>query len=183
MGNWFQRVVDQDASLDEAQELAAKILEILIDQEIIEAKLKECGLSGNRMGYPPGPNFEQIVDNPDCGIHELKVNGLQIIVERTVFEPGQGKLELICPQCKSRNSVDRAWADAVTEWYSNIGDGILRCPHCNYIRAVTEWYYEPVIAFGNLGFEFWNWPPLSKSFLTYLSQQLAHRTVYVTGKL
>lgn len=183
MGEWFQTIVDREASLVEAQELASTVLEFLINQGIIEAEMKVCGLDRDGMGYPPGHNCLQVVDETEPTSFRPKVNGLQVIVERSVFDSGQGGFELTCPQCQTKNTNVKKWQDAVQEWYDNKGDGLLECSHCNVATPVTDWNYESTIAFGNLGFQFWNWPPLKESFVSDIAQLLAHRTSYIAGKV
>jgi hypothetical protein len=186
MGDWFQRIVDRDVALIEAEHLASKIREWLIEQEIIEPQLTYCGLDNDGLGYPPGRKSSQVVVGSSDDSQELEINGLQIIVGRTVFDCGQGGFDLICHQCRSRidvNEISKVWGDAVTEWYRETGQGLLKCPSCGYVEPVTEWQYDPSFGFGNLGFEFWNWDTLTASFIEDLSKQLGHRTVYVSGKL
>jgi hypothetical protein len=183
MGDYFQRIVDRDVSPDEAQPLAGRIRDWLVGQEIIVGNLTDCVLGGGGKGYPPGANFERVVDGEENHTRTLRTNGLAIVIGRTLFGPGQGGFELICRQCGLRTNGGQTWGDAVSEWYKGRGTGRFACPRCAHAEPVTEWTYDPPMGFGNLGFEFWNWPPLKNSFIAELSLRLGHRTVFVSGKL
>jgi hypothetical protein len=49
--------------------------------------------------------------------------------------------------------------------------------------GLNDWRWQPPWGFGYLGFEFWNWPPLSQGFIAEVGRRLGHRTVLVAGKL
>lgn len=186
MGDYFQTIVDTEAAREEAGLLASKIILRLAEQGIIEKTLRECVYSGNGMGYPPGPNYRQVVDVPDgCCDYTLGLvtNGLGVIIGRTVFHAGQEGLELVCPKCGDRTDGGDRWDDAVGEWHRGKGDALFACPKCGHAEPVTQWPYNPPWGFGSLGFEFWNWPPLKASFIREVSEHLGHHTVLVRGKL
>jgi len=183
MGDWFQRIIDRDVSLEEAESLAIKVRQYLIERAIISTELTDCALGIDGMGYAPGSNYAQVVEEPNLDLLKLQTNGLHIVVGRTVFDCGQGGFDLICPYCQTQNLNIRAWQAAVTEWYEARETGLLKCEGCDRHELVTEWHYEPTIAFGNLGFEFWNWQPLTADFIAEIASQLNHRIVYISGKL
>ena len=184
MGDWFQTIVDRDATVAEAEQLSKRVVTELVKRGIVSPTLTDCVL-GSDLGYPPGSNYLEAVEEQDGGFLDLWTNGLDIIVGRTVFDSGQGGFQLICGQCSSR--VDYAgpskWSDAVEEWYDGKGAGIFVCPICNYSQAITEWQFDPPWGFGNLGLTFWNWPPLKENFVKEMGILLEHRTIYVAGKL
>lgn len=80
-------------------------------------------------------------------------------------------------------ATNEAWANAVGEWYDQSGLGLLRCPRCSERRSVVEWQHDPVYGYGNLGFEFWNWPTLRAEFVQAVGERLSHPVVLVSGKL
>jgi hypothetical protein len=83
-----------------------------------------------------------------------------------------------------QSSVDiEGWGDAAQEWYDSTGPGIPTCPRCGNVEPVTEWGYNPPYGFDNLGFAFWNRPPLKPAFVGEVSRRLGHRTVLVVGKV
>jgi hypothetical protein len=183
MGDWFRTVVDRDASADEAARLADSIRDWLITEGIIAATPNAgCVLGGN--GYPPGPAFAKAVKvPPDHQFLGLVTCGVAIVTCRTVFHAGQFGLNVFCPQCEARSAGDELWNQAVNEWFRAEGPGLLTCAQCGHTEPVAEWAYDPPWGFGHLGFEFWNWPPLSRSFVDEVRRRLGHRTVLVTGKM
>jgi hypothetical protein len=47
-----------------------------------------------------------------------------------------------------------------------------------------DWFQNLVAwAFGELGFEFWNWPRLTSAFIRHFEKQLGSRVISVSGKL
>lgn len=183
MGDWFQTIVDEEASAEKAETLANEIRDWLIDRGIIQTTMTDCVLGGNGRGYPPGPHFEQAI-SPGAHHHFLQLwtNGLHFVIGRTVFDSGQGETTVLCPKCQTPRDDHTQWVDAIGEWYEG-KTALLRCPHCNTSTPITEWKFDPPWGFGNLGFTFWNWPPLKDEFVSELGERLNHQIVIVKGKL
>ncbi|MCA8986629.1 MAG: hypothetical protein KDA78_03255 [Planctomycetaceae bacterium] len=182
MGDWFQSVVDRDATESEAPELGAAILEWLVDEGIVTSDATDCVL-GSDTGYPPGPNYHKATGGTDEHLLQLVTNGLDVITKRNVFHSGQGGFELICSACSDRIEVPETWGDAVGEWYENKGPGLLACPRCGERQPINEWEHDPPWGFANLGFKFWNWPALTDDFVKDIAEHLGHRVLLVAGKL
>jgi len=74
---------------------------------------------------------------------------------------------------------DDSWSDAVGAWFG--GDDLVSfpCPSCGQQAVLTEWRGPWPWGFGNLGIEFWSWPPLSDDFIHAITRTLGHRTVMV----
>ena len=186
MGDHFQTVVDRDATPAAAEAVAREVIKWLVGRGVIESGRTDCVLDGDGTGHAPGPNYADVIDlGSDDGddTPRLRTNGLAVVVGQTVFHAGQGGLELVCRACGDRSDGGDAWSKAVREWYDQKSEGILRCPRCGHAEPVTEWAHDPPWGFGNLGFTFWNWPPLTASFVEEFTRRLGHRTVLVAGKL
>jgi len=179
MGDWFQIIVDRDAGEDEAPALAASIRDWLISEGIIGSEMTDNVLGSDR-GYPPGHNQGKAVDEE---VPDLWANGLDIIIGRSVFDSGAGEISLICAECGERFQLTDAWTEAIGEWHSRRGPGLLSCIRCSHTRTITEWQHDPPWGFGNLGFKFWNWPCLKESFIEEVSRRLGHRVILVEGKI
>ena len=182
MGDWFQVIVDRDATEPEAPRLGAAVHEWLAAEGIVSLEPADCVL-GSALGYPPGPSYGRAVVDPDDGLFTLAHNGLRIVTGRTVFDPGQGGFELVCASCSNRSEVPDEWGEAVDEWCEARGRGLLACPRCGRSRPVTEWESDPPCVLAYLGFKFWNWPPLKEELVEEIGKRLAHRVVLVSGKL
>jgi hypothetical protein len=70
----------------------------------------------------------------------------------------------------------------VDAWHKD-GDGLFTCPACEKPVGLNGWNWEPAWGFGDLGFTFWNWPPLKAGFVAEFSRRLEHRIVSPAGKL
>ena len=182
MGDWFQSVVDTDASEIEAPQLGADVVHWLVSEGIVRTELTDCVL-GSDQGHPPGPQYEKAVDTRNDNLLELWTNGVEVIAKRNVFAACQGGLELFCTACSHRFAPGDEWARAVGEWYEMTGSGRVRCPCCGRVQTIDEWEHDPPWGFGNLGFTFWNWPPLKKTFVKQIADCLKHQVVLVFGKL
>ncbi|MFL6055146.1 MAG: hypothetical protein ACJ72W_19875, partial [Actinoallomurus sp.] len=130
-------------------------------------------------------------DDPYPYLHGLRPNGLQVITGRTVFY-SMGAKQITCPHSDMAIHFDldsgqpgNAWetvSATIDTWYSG-GSDTHSCPTCGRSAGLNEWRWEPPWGFGYLGFEFWNWPPLTDDFVTDVSRQLGHRVVCPYGKL
>ena len=74
---------------------------------------------------------------------------------------------------------DERYYDAVDAWVGGDDRATFACPKCSGAKLLTEWRGPWAWAFGYLGFEFWNWPPLSEGFLTEMNGRLGHRTMLI----
>ncbi|MFF8601453.1 hypothetical protein ACF065_22485 [Streptomyces sp. NPDC015232] len=191
MGNYFQTVVDLDATHANARSLADSGLDWLVGEGIVRAELTDCVL-GAPSGHPPGSSWARAVRQPDWE----PGGGLRIEIGRTVFGCGQGEpLFAVCPHCSGRTDfhtdrleeIEGMWepfGEAVEAW-TDTGTASVTCPRCRRPGDLTGWTWsDDYFAFGYLGFVFWDWPDFSTEFLDAFSRVLAgHRTVLVEGEL
>jgi hypothetical protein len=185
MGDHFQIVVDEDVSLADAAQVSREILKWLTERGVVQATPVNCVLGRDEVGYPPGPNYREVIEGSEHEDHllGLRVNGLQVDIGREVYHPCQGDIKIFCPKCRIQSEFNKAWNTSIVEWLRDEGEGLLRCPKCEHIRSVTEWIYDPPWGFGELGLTFWNWPMMRESFVEELRAQFRHRTAFVVGKL
>lgn len=193
MGDWFQTIGDIEATPDEAEKLAEVVLGWLIEAGIVAAEPTDCVL-GSDLGYPPGPNYADAVTEPDRSLTRRWTNGLEVLTGRTIFDFGEGEIEdAKCPHCGvSTRFVDDRWkfddeawrpfSLVIDAWHKG-GDGLLACSACAKPVGLNEWNWEPAWGFGDLGFTFWNWPPLIPGFVAEFPRRLGHRIVSPAGKL
>jgi hypothetical protein len=189
MGDWFQTIVDIDATPQQAPELAAAVLDWFVERGVVLAERTDCVLGGN--GHAAGPNYTSAVTRPDPSLHTLRTNGLQVITERTVFHSSEVE-RISCPHCGAATHFtvdsgepDDAWENMsanIATWYSG-GNDAHSCSACGRTAGLNEWRWDPPWGFGYLGFTFWNWPPIKDDFVIDLAHRLGHRTVHPRGKL
>lgn len=189
MGNFFQTIVDKDAEESEVSSLATALHGWLVTEGIVTAKSTGCSFGIRERRFIAGPKAMKAVEESYGKVDKSFENGLEIVTGRTVFDAGGGGLAFICPVCSKRfEDIEtgpkelEAWQNAVGEWYGKQGLGILKCSSCGNSAPVTEWDYDPPWAFANLGFRFWNWPPLKEKFVEEVGKRLGHRVVLVVGK-
>jgi hypothetical protein len=184
MGDYFQSIVDPEATEAEAPSLSDRVLRWLVDEQIVVSKPTDCVLGNPSCGYAPGPAYVKATGGPDDWVLRLRTNGLMVVSTRTFFHNGENGFEPVCGECGNRTARKRGWwSDAANEWYIRAGPGMLACPACQVSRPVTEWKHDPPVGFGNLGFTFWNWPPLIEEFIAAVGKQLGHRVLHVEGML
>lgn len=183
MGDWFQRLADVQATGDEAAALGADLVKWLLKTEVVAGEpVDECVLGGT--GYRPGRRYaEALADPAEDWFLKFQINGVEVVTERTVFDAGQGELCVLCPRCLNEVEFDDVIEPGIAEWWSGAGNGDRACPRCGARSALNEWDWQPPWAFGYLGLEFWNWPPLSERFIDATGKRLGHRLVPVLGKL
>lgn len=183
MGDWFQSIVDPEATEAEAPALADRVLRWLVDEQIVASERTDCVLS-NRGGYAPGPAYVKATGSPDAHVLQLRANGLEVVSSHTVFHNGGLGFEIVCAACGGRFDPPQGlWADAVSEWYDRAGQGMLACPGCSVSRPISEWQHDPPLGFGNLGLTFWNWSELIDEFVSAVGKRLGDRVLLVVGKL
>ncbi|MEV5314111.1 hypothetical protein [Streptomyces sp. NPDC052610] len=183
MGNWFQVFVDLDATADEAPRLARRVVGALAAEGVVLAERTGCVL-GLPSGHPPGPGWQRYAtDDWDWA----PTDGLAVHTGRTCFHSGPDMPgAAVCPRCAAATPLeDTAWprfSDAIGTWHDT-GAAAVDCPACGAAVAIPDWTWdEAPLAFGHLGFEFWNWPDFTPEFHALLSRLLdGHRTVCLWG--
>lgn len=184
MGDYFQTIVDLDASAAEAPRLAARVVDRLVAEGIVSGERTDCVL-GKPLGHRPGPNWHRAVAE---GWEWKPDDGLAVHTERTVFDSGQGDPEsATCPRCGTTTDLDAEWSrfsTAISAWHDT-GTAAVDCPACGVFVPLPDWTWaDDYFAFGHLGFEFWNWPEVTPEFRARISELLGgHRTAYMWGKL
>jgi hypothetical protein len=177
-----QIIVDTEVSADRAPELANLVRAWFIDEGIIERE-KSDSVLGSSAGHRPGPSYRAAVKTEENSFLDLRTNGVAFVVGRTVFDRGGNGIELRCDACASVFEPDSSWSDAVSAWF--YGDNLANfpCPSCGHRTLLTDWHGPWPWGFGNLGLQFWNWPPLCEPFIHAVSKKIGHRTVVVRRRI
>jgi len=183
MSDASQVIVDIEASEAEAARLAEEIRAWLAAQGVIAQGPSDCVL-GEGEGYAPGPGYGvALVPGSVDEFLRLRTNGLCLRAGRAVFDPGANGTELRCEACGVAFEPGDDWFDAVGAWAGGDDDASFACPDCQRTRRLAEWRGPWPWGFGNLGLEFWNWPPLSDAFVRAVGERLQHRVVVVRSHL
>lgn len=172
MAESFQAIVDVEASLDDAAEQGERLRNWLVEQGVIAPDP-----DGDGRGLPAGPRAGDTAEpDPDA------IDGLGaalIYTGRTVFWSEYGHY-LCCPDCDEVFEPDDDEAnEAVAAWESGGEAGRVCCPDCGREAPITDW--DGAWGYGNLGVEFWHWPPLSERFVQRVADHLGHQVRVVAG--
>jgi hypothetical protein len=206
MGTDFEVIVDVEVSSQDAEALANKVTQALLDEGIIlpyrdlvnpftgEAFSpgvnpftgEAFGPAGQRLGgFPAGPNAPDIVaERANFGFGfpspDPMFDTLEVITGRQFHGASEeAPVSVECPSCKHSGSDPYKWLAAAEQW-KKTGTGVVSCNHCGE-TSVLEWKTDPLWVFGNLGLQFRNWPKLHRDFIDRVSDLLGHRIVVVQG--
>lgn len=182
-------IVDIDVSLTEAPAVAAHMLAWLQSEGIVGEGIREGDIyrdwlrsfggdltnplvRQDRIVYRPGHEVRKACD-PRVRLDPPK-NWLEIDVARQVFHAGEHGIGVRCPTCSADQTERReAWGNAINDWYMG-GDGAFRCVACEVQAPIGDWTFDPVWAFGHLGFRFCEWI-LKPDFIAEFQQRLGHK--------
>jgi hypothetical protein len=177
-------IVDCDATLEEAPELAEIVIGWMISEGIVVPT--DSKLPGWPKHYPGGPRLGEWAASPEsAGDITRQAEGVDIEIGRQVFfnMSADGWPDAICPN-GHRQPLLKGDFDVVSEWYAATGSARLLCMTCQSAYPAPEWAFEPDFALGNLGFTFWNVPPLSPRLVEQVELLLSpHRVAAVAGTL
>ncbi len=188
-------IVDIDVSLTDAPALAERMLSWLQSEGIVGEGIREGDINRDwlksiggdltsplvnedRIVYRPGPEVSKACD-PQARLDLFKKNWLEIDVERQVFHAGEHGMGIQCASCGAdQTERGEIWGIAIDDWYKG-GDGAFRCDACNTLAPLRDWTFDPVWAFGHLGFRFCEWI-LRPDFIAEFKRRLGHeiRVVY-----
>jgi hypothetical protein len=194
MSEHFTTIVDIDVSLTDAPATAARMLAWLQSEGIIGEGMREGDIyrnwlqsfggdltsslvSADRIVYRPGPEIDKACD-PPVRLDLLK-NWLEVDVERQMFHAGEHGIGVCCASCGAdQTECAETWGNAISDWYEG-GNGAFRCDACNVLAPLRDWTFNPVWAFGHLGFRFCDWL-LKPGFIAEFQRRLGHeiRVVY-----
>ena len=189
MSSHNQAILDIEvATLERAQALSSDILRWLIDERIVEDRLCDRCL-GKGLCYPPGPRFMQACggiesdsgDGNYASFSKMRTNGMGVVVGRNFILNTQGQFkDVTCPRCAAQVPNEDFW-NAGDRWCKGKTD-TLQCPHCGQASSLPQWIH-PDIGYTMLAFEFWNWDPLSDTFIEAIAKRLGHRITVIKGKV
>ncbi|AVV42040.1 hypothetical protein PYK79_31880 [Streptomyces sp. ID05-04B] len=182
MGDTFQTVVDRDAAPRGAPRLARSVVDRWVAEGIVLADVQPgVGLS-DLQGHPPGPHWHKAVDDARRGAPE----GVVVHTERHVFHStfhGRDP-STSCPRCAAVAEDSLLLSEAVARRHRT-GEADIPCHACGETSPLPSWHWsDDHLAFGHLGFEFWNWPSLSEEFRARTAESLpGHRTAFLAGRI
>jgi hypothetical protein len=195
MGKCFVMLVDVDAKIDEADELAERVLCRFRDLGVIAGEADPDYVLES-VGYLPGPALSEVYQpgKDEFRFWESRFSGVQARVGREFNYWALGPCcdGTACPKCKTEFEPDDdrlgvQLFEASGQWVKQSGPMLVSCPECGKDVLVTEWECRPPLGFGNLSFTFSEWPQLDapgwKIDIRALVREITdHRVVYTYGK-
>jgi hypothetical protein len=155
----------------------------------------DCVLGGK--GYSPGPAVPELyaLGESKHPFWKLRTCGVEPEVGRgfNYWAYGPSCEGSTCPKC---NAPYEPWNDllrdefsrAIELWMRQSGPALVKCAICAGDVRLTDWLWHPPLAFSNLRFTFWNWPPFELpawriDVRALVEEALGHRSVYTYGRL
>jgi hypothetical protein len=178
----IQTIVDPEASAAQALLSGARIWTWLVDEQIVGGAVVDVvgphRIPGERAGAWLGEK-RQLGDLVSGTYGDVSVT-----TEKTVFFNPDGPRLMRCPRghAEPMSGTDETFLRAVDAWWSDSDDGWLRCAACKADHHLPTIRFEPAWAFGYLGVEFVNWPPVSTLLETLMGLCDGHRLVLLMRK-
>ena len=181
MSDHFTSIVPVKRTILEPEKLGARLVDWLSKQRVIDSVATDCTLG--EMGYPPGENYESILQEKDSQLMNLATNGLEVITERHVFHNGGTDLDQILCKICGADLIEEDWQTAIGGWYESSEDENLPCPKCQNTCSITEYAFVPPWGFSNFGLTFWNWNAFDAGFVRDVENFIGAEVVVVFGRI
>lgn len=196
MGDYFERIVDVEVSGTEAAATAERMVDWMVSRGWLTREMSGEVMYSLQVseGHVPGPDWGEITQEWGA---DWMPGPVAVITVRDAHYPGQGGIppsSVDCPRCAATAVIidyPNAWepdeavwqpfSEAIDNWRYT-GDGPMTCRACGVASPITSWEWADGFALGALAFDFWNWPPLSDSFVAEFAAHLGHRIVQHGGK-
>jgi hypothetical protein len=162
-------IVPKQSAYPDREIKSRDILEWLVSLDIVKPTPSDCILESGK-GYAISEEARLITNELKYLPIGLATNGLEIITKRQVFDTAENGLQnLTCPNRKN-DIADEDWG-FLNEWAEGKSNSIT-CPLCDISSDIHQFEFTPEWGFSDLGFTFWNWPPLTKDFIRQFKLKL-----------
>jgi hypothetical protein len=135
----------------------------------------------HRHELKPGPAWREVVEHPARDLERLVHNGIEIVTERTVHDPGSNFTPPTCPACQAMMDADRYFS-FIDPWLEG-DEPEVACAACGSGRRLGDWDAPWGYAIGAPAVRFNNWPILTDAFLAELRARVGVRTAVVRQHL
>lgn len=174
MSKSIDTIVDSEATIREAKLLSQKVVDVLCAEGIILPTPQIDELHGTGAKYATGPNAGLAAD---C-INDCFGCGMDVVIGRNVYEPGELGFRIVCPNCNEQFENDTLdWGGPVCHWLDVGEETPITCIKCSTSSPFPMWF-QPPLGLGNLAFKFTEWF-LRESFVERIENLLGHRVTWV----
>ncbi len=170
MPYYKQKLAAQQASADQAEDLADRARDWLVSRDIIGPEPDTPVMYGDGVGHPPGPDAPRATEDDSASFDDHEHSPVELITERTVFYSRWGEQSCFCPEC----GTEQPWQeilDLIDEWYDD-EDASYVCDSCTDSFRLPDADIDPPWGFADFGLVFTNWPELSDEFVEQLENHL-----------
>ena len=173
MGDFSQSIVDQHVRERDAEDVAIKLLDALIDRGVLIEP--EDDDEDEDALYLPGQAWMDACNSKDTeGVDPEELGEVDIAVGRNVYETIENGIDVVCPRCGQHvQEVTEGWMDAVEGWQAGQAATFV-CPSCKKGSPIESWDGPTPWGFGNVGITFLNWPLLREGFVAELARLTGH---------
>jgi len=210
MSDNYQTLAFDSIEPEDAASVAEQSIRWLIANSYISEELSDCVYgSKDGLGHKPGGRWREIVDEQEdqrlwnvwasrtgkpppqaserlADFLRLQINGVEASSKRSAHCSGENceaSVSGVCPAC-GVSSVPTSDLNELAEYWWNEGASRLQCPECSVSSSLQDWDWQPHWAFSEAALTFWNWPPISASAVTQLSEALNNiRIRQIVGRL
>lgn len=194
MGDWNQQLVAPDLPRNDADFVAKKVHEWLLDSQIIAEPKTNCVLgSEDGLGYPPGQKVGAMLEAPtEQEVESMRAqltNGFEICSEAKIYHLYQGFPEHFTYRCSNCDSIltDEFFGDCVAkldDWIEDEQLGNVDCPDCGLSSLVSDWITDPpCLMFSNFGVTIWKWRTVSDEFIREMSKMTGSKIYLLESKV
>jgi hypothetical protein len=194
MSDTYRAIVDLQATPDEAQALARRVVWRLSEEGLIMPSPAPDATLGDGGGYRPGHRIADLYHRPEYKwFLTLTTNGMEVCAKPYVNLWGFTINEdAACPQCyvvlPFENLIIERFAEAASQFIAGNSRPAVCCPRCSASSAVQEWKTRVHLGFAYLAFQFWNWPPFDPidwnlDIPGLISEELGHDVVTTLGRI
>lgn len=103
VGDYYETIVDVEATADDAGALAARVRDWLIAEGVVRAELTDCVLGGDGRGHTPGANWRHSASkSSDEVIAACCTSGIPVVMGQAVYHTKCGPTRTSSPGCAGR---------------------------------------------------------------------------------
>ncbi len=166
-------VVALSVKAAEAATRAKEVTRWLLDGEVIRANARRDEVR-RPSEFVPGLKADKATQHA-ARLKKLAHNGVDIIVGRSPFDPGENFESVACPKCAAAADVDH-YLELIGPWLEGPKEPRLKCAKCRSSHLIGDYEGDFAVRVGELAVQFNNWGELRADFLGELKRQLGPRT-------
>lgn len=165
-------IAELTVSAEDAPAQAADVADWLVRQRIIQPNDRPDPL-WRPSRYVPGPDAAAADRDLRRNIGPIG-DGVAIIDQRQVHDPGGNYTPPACPNCSTL--LDQNTHITLIETWLERTEPNVTCENCATATLLGDWSGPWAIHVANLAVRFHNWPPLSDAFILELGDRLGPRS-------